>query len=307
MSRYGERTRIGEPVSGFGKKPDAGIGYGVATGGSSSSITVDGLAYTLLTFTSDTNLVVTKAGLFDALIIGGGGGGGGGDSAARSGGGGGCGDIVGITNTLTVYLAEGTYAVDIGAGGAGSTRGGFGLNSTINGTMLGAIGGGGAGGYSSPGGDDANKANLAYLRAQGWNGGGNMANFVVLGSDLAVTANLGGTSDSAGGPLNTTACSGGGGGCGAAGGNSVNASSTGGAGGNGIQINTFTGGASYFAGAGGGGGGQTTGGAAGSGGVAGKTTGAGNAGVNYGAGGGGTCGTSGGAGQAGAVFVRFKL
>jgi hypothetical protein len=40
MSRYGERTRIGEAVSALGRKPDEGIGYGVATGGTSSSITV---------------------------------------------------------------------------------------------------------------------------------------------------------------------------------------------------------------------------------------------------------------------------
>jgi hypothetical protein len=34
----------------------AGSGYGTATGGSSSSITVDGVGYTLLDFTSDSNL-----------------------------------------------------------------------------------------------------------------------------------------------------------------------------------------------------------------------------------------------------------
>jgi hypothetical protein len=44
-----------------------GVGYGTATGGSSSSITVGGQNYTLLTFTSSSTLTVTKAGLFDVL------------------------------------------------------------------------------------------------------------------------------------------------------------------------------------------------------------------------------------------------
>jgi len=54
-----------------------GANYGAATGGTSSSITVGGIAYTLLTFTTDANLVVSKTGLFDVLLVGGGGGGGG--------------------------------------------------------------------------------------------------------------------------------------------------------------------------------------------------------------------------------------
>ena len=55
-----------------------GVGYGTATGGTSSSITVGGKNYTLLTFTSSGTLTVTKAGLFDVLVVAGGGGGGGG-------------------------------------------------------------------------------------------------------------------------------------------------------------------------------------------------------------------------------------
>ena len=46
-----------------------GASYGVATGGASTAITVAGTAYTLLTFTSDSNLVVTTAGLFDVLLV----------------------------------------------------------------------------------------------------------------------------------------------------------------------------------------------------------------------------------------------
>ena len=52
-----------------------GATYGTATGGASSStITVSGVQYTMLTFTSTATLTVTKAGLFDVLLVGGGGG-----------------------------------------------------------------------------------------------------------------------------------------------------------------------------------------------------------------------------------------
>ena len=47
--------------------------YGTATGGTSSSITVSGISYTLLSFTSDSNLVVSQSGLFDIFLLGGGG------------------------------------------------------------------------------------------------------------------------------------------------------------------------------------------------------------------------------------------
>jgi hypothetical protein len=308
MSRYGERTRIGEAVSALGRRGAAGgVSYGVATGGTSSSITVGADTYTLLTFASDTNLVVTNGGLFDVLLIGGGGGSGGGDSSARAGGGGGSGDIVGITNTLTIYLAAGTYAVDVGAGGAGSRRGGAAYRSTIHGTMLGAIGGGGAAGYSTP--PSGQEAVYAYIRYQGWNGGGNVGNFLgTFPAEFAVTAKAGGAVTGIDGAEQVTQTAGGGGGCGSVGVNGVHATYAGGAGGDGLDISGFTGaGSAYYAGAGGGGGGHIAG-AAGLGGVAGVTSGAGNNGVNYGAGGGGKRGSdSGGNGAAGAVFVRFKV
>jgi hypothetical protein len=78
-----------------------GATYGAATGGTSSSITVGGINYTLLTFTTDGNLVVSKAGLFDICLVGGGGGGGSSNSGNFSGGGGGAGGIVIQTVTLT--------------------------------------------------------------------------------------------------------------------------------------------------------------------------------------------------------------
>ena len=86
--------------------------YGVATGGTSSSIT-DVVAYTLLTFTSDGTLTVSTAGLFDIAVFGAGGSGGSGGASSRGGGGGGAGSF----NLGTFYLAATTYAVTIGVGG----------------------------------------------------------------------------------------------------------------------------------------------------------------------------------------------
>lgn len=63
--------------------------YGSASGGTSSSITSSGVSYTLLTFTTDGTLTVSKDGLFDVLLVGGGGNGGNTITNERAGGGGG--------------------------------------------------------------------------------------------------------------------------------------------------------------------------------------------------------------------------
>jgi len=111
MSRYGDRTRIGERISGFGKKPSTNL-YGVATGGTSSSITVSSVNYTLLAFTSGSNtMTVTKAGLFDVLCIGGGGG-----SISGFGTGGGGGGF----QTATFYV-DANQTIVIGGGGTFSS------------------------------------------------------------------------------------------------------------------------------------------------------------------------------------------
>ena len=91
MTRYASRTLVAQPsIASWGFPAATGIGavagYGVATGGSSSSITVSGNAYTLLTFTSTGTLTVSTAGLFDVLLIGGGGGGGNGSDYGYGGG-----------------------------------------------------------------------------------------------------------------------------------------------------------------------------------------------------------------------------
>ena len=269
-----------------------GANYGTATGGTSSSITVSGQNYTLLTFTSDSNLVVSKAGLFDILLVSGAGGAGSSTDATPTGGGGG-GGVVGLDSTgkiMTVYLPASTIAVDVGAGGAAQTVGNASYLTGVVAAPRGGYGIGYNGNYFHPDGNGGtfynntywttNRSsffNLTYGQYGGGTGGGSFTN----------GAGAGGGSASVGG--NGTA-------------------TNGGQGGNGLDISPFIGGSTYYAGAGGGGGGPTAGGAAGNGGVAGKNTGNGNNGVNYGAGGGGSYGIhTGGSGAAGAVFVRFKV
>ena len=82
-------------------------GYGVATGGTSSSPNISGQDYTVLTFSSDDNLVVSSAGLFDVLLVSGGGGAGAGTSGRASSGGGG-GGVIGLTTLTTIFLEAAT-------------------------------------------------------------------------------------------------------------------------------------------------------------------------------------------------------
>lgn len=269
----------------------SGTDYGVASGGSSSSITVGGVNYTLLTFTTDGTLTVSTAGKFDVLLVGGGGAAGARsdlDANMAAGGGGG-----GQVMQTSIYLAAGSYSVDVGTGGTGGVLndrpgGNSGRLSSV-GTV--AIGGGGD---TSP-----NSGGAFPQYGSGGSGAGGSIRGSASPNKLTplIGANVGGTHSAA-------TNGGGGGGADGVGGNGT--STTGGAGGNGKDISTFIAGATYYAGAGGGGGGSGTGGAAGNGGVAGKTSGTGNNGVNYGAGGGGSYNATGGNGAAGVVYVRFK-
>ena len=295
MSRYSARTQVQQPtVSSWGKAAAGGIGvvdgYGVATGGvSSTAVTVSSTAYTLLAFTSDGNLVVTSAGLFDLLLVGGGGGGGILTQWNTANGAGGGGGVMGLTTTLTIYLNAATYALDVGAGGAANTGG---LNSAI--ASIVSVAGGGFG--------------ARYLADNGPGGGGASAGGSITPNAAISVQSIAGNNGGQG----NTGTSGGGGGAGGVGGNYV--STTGGSGGHGADIYPFANdvlGAlltnPYYAGAGGGGGG-TTGGTAGNGGVAGVASAAANNGVNYGAGAGGSLGNyNGGAGAAGLILVRFKV
>jgi hypothetical protein len=282
--------------------------YGVATGGSSSSITVSGQNYTLLTFTSDANLVVSQAGLFDVLLIGGGGSGGSGQGANdQVGGGGGGGEVVGITSTVTLYLPAATYALDVGAGGAGVVHANIGNSGAYSkiADIIYALGGGNGGGISA-------SNNVVYaIGRYGYPGGNNGGSAVTddytyVRRALSPNSYLGGIGTQlTSGNTNDTP-TGGGGGAGGAGGDA--SGSTGGAGGNGKDISPFIGGSTYYAGAGAGGCGATAG-AAGNGGVAGVTGTTPNNGVNYGAAGSGVRGgpSTSGSGAAGAIYVRFKV
>ena len=115
MTRYAQRTLIQQgSVANWGKAaPAAGaITWGVASGGTSSSITDGGSAYTLLSFTSDGTLTVTAEGTFEFLMVGGGGPPGTnfiGRTYADSGGAG------GEVRTFRMILPVGTYNVDVGA------------------------------------------------------------------------------------------------------------------------------------------------------------------------------------------------
>jgi hypothetical protein len=267
--------------------------YGTATGGSSSSITVGGVNYTLLTFTSTGTLTVTKAGLFDiGFTMGGAGGGGGHPSLTQlAGGGGGGGGWI----QATLYLSVDETIV-VGAGGAGANTaigasGGYsGIESLLSLARSGGGGyeNGGSGITGGGGGWTQTKGTALYNdpnRTIGYDGGNSSANS---------------TSNGAGG---------GGGGAGGAGaaGSGTGGSGTGGAGGTGKDVSAFIGGSTLNKGGGGGGSGTSTGGSGNGGGANGGTNGAGSsASANTGGGGGGgTNSQSGGNGGSGIVYVRF--
>lgn len=300
-SRFPARTTSDPSISSWGKPVAGGVSYGVATGGTATSITVSSTAYTLLTMASDTNLVVSTGGIFDVLAVGGGGGGARSDQANRGGGGGGGGDIVGLDAILTVYLAAGTYAVDVGsAGGPGAYTGAVGSKTTLHSSMVVANGGGGGTGCDNA----ISGATQRMIKHAGGSGGGYAFNDFQFVSQGTKVNNGGygpaGSGDSGGLP----ASAGGGGGAGSAGSPSTT-NGVGGAGGNGANIGAWIGAGTTYASAGGGGGGTTSGGAAGNGGVAGNTT---TAPTTYGSGGAGANGTAAGsAGFQGVLYVRFKV
>jgi hypothetical protein len=305
MSRFGQRTNIQQPsVGGFGKPAPTGIGviggYGIATGGSSSSITVSSTAYTLLTFSTDANLVVSTGGLFDVMMFAGGGGGGsgiagsfGGVNTFHAGGGGGAGGRV----QTTLYLAAATYAVSIGAGGAGNTKG---LEALI-GTVVQAVGGGGGGGGGGQ-----------PLSQTGGSGSGNNGYFADgISSTVKVLqqGNLGGIG------LGDTAFANpaGGGNRGGGGGGFSGVGDSGGSTGNGgagVDVSTFISGSALFKAGGGGGGRVAGGGGAGGSSVGGAGTSSsgsgGSASANTASGGGGGY-SGGGSGGSGIVYVRFRV
>ena len=222
MSRYGQRTLTGNnrEISGVGKKPPAGIGvvqgYGVATGGTSSSITVSSESYTLLTFTSDGTLTVATAGLFDCVLIGGGGSGGSSNDSGTVAGGGGGGGVTGIGTTCTIFIPAGSHTIDVGAGAAANSGV---ITSNKNGqqSVIGSI-------ISVPGGGSGGSQDNPRGGIPGGCGGGSR------GHDSPGGEQNGGFGFAAGGSVS-------GGGGGGAGG-----SPSGQTGGVGLSLSTFTGG-----------------------------------------------------------------
>jgi hypothetical protein len=266
--------------------PSGGIGYGTATGGTSSNITVSGTAYRMLTFTSTATLTVTRAGLFDVMLVAGGGAGNGG---GQSSGGGGAGII-----TSTIYLPATTYTATVAAGGASAAVGSpsyLGVTTVGSQVAPTAIGGG------------------SYTQ-RGANGYGQIADFTTTVS--ALFQGQGGFSGGAGQGTNTNGGGGGGGGS-ANGGNGT--ASVGGAGGAGFDASAWRGeSAATTRYAGGGGGGIAGTGTGGTGGVGGGGNGVQGATVanpgtaNTGGGGGGAgSAATGGNGGSGIILVRFKV
>lgn len=287
--------------------PIAG-GYGIATGGSSSSITVGGDAYTLLTFTSTGTLTVTQGGMFDVLVVGGGGGGG------RYGGGGAGGYP--IITTLSVPTT-GNYTITVGAGGTGSTT--YPTEGATNGDDSSIVIGSqtvlSKGGTRGATGDD--RAGYAgFIGGAPSSGGGAAAvgaiqGFLTVGDTTGIVTSTGGTHSTSA----TAYGAGGGGSRVASGGNG--SGSSGGTGAIGFDASAFRGesAATTRYGAGGGGGsnggtvanGGTGGGGNGGGTVAGT---AGSANTGSGGGGGGYLAPNtlnGGNGGSGIVLVRFKV
>lgn len=104
----------------------AGFGYGsggtgklVATGGSATQQTINGVVYNFLQFTSTSTLTVTKPGPATVILVGGGGGGN--DGAGGPGG--------GFIEATYIFPIAGSYTITVGAGGA--ANGGAGGTTSI--------------------------------------------------------------------------------------------------------------------------------------------------------------------------------
>jgi hypothetical protein len=288
LAQYGGGTLVFQSASAATFFSQQSASYGVATGGTSSSITVSGVNYTLLRFTTDSSLVVSRAGLFDALLVGGGSGGWYGTVA---GGGGAAGGLL----QQTIYLTAATYTVDIGAGGSPVTAE---VNQSLGlPTTLGV----------SPSGLTAVGGLYQFLY------GSSGATSGVIGSlGGAINSQTAGGSNNVqgykGGNSTATTNAGAGGGAGSVGGNG--ATTVGGTGGTGFDASAFRGevaNTTRLAGGGGGGASVTQGSGTDGGGNAGAVTGS-NGTANTGGGGGGVAaaGTA-GSGSSGVLLVRFKV
>jgi len=267
--------------------------YGRATGGigSPTAVTISGVNYEYLTFTSTGTLTVTTAGWFDYCAVGGGSGCLS-RSAVASGGGGGGQVVVGsiyLSSNQTITIGNGSSFADSLAGGsprfiqAGNTT--IAATAPFAVTALGAL--------------QSHQQDNMY----GYVGGGN-GQMAGGSANLAVTESI--ALGYRGGDSGTTS-GGGGGGQSARGGNG--SGTTGGTGGAGFDVSAFIGGSELRKAMGGGGGGSGTGGTAATGGVAGSTgTTPSNGNANSGGGAGGGVGTvTTGNGGSGICYIRWSV
>jgi hypothetical protein len=188
----------------------------IGGGGTSSSSG----SFSIRTFTSTTQLILSKAISATILVVGGGGGGG---SAGVQTGGGGAGGAVFVSSPVTI--TAGIYTVTVGTGGGINTNG---TNSTfLSYTGVGGGGGGnwinGAGKTGGCGGGGSGEGGSGAAGSQGFSGANGRGQFT---------------------------CGGGGGGMGQAGKQPADGSPS--SGGNGLQY-SITGSAVYYAGGGAGG------------------------------------------------------
>ena len=266
LAQYGGGTLVFQSASAATFFSQQAATYGAATGGTGFVAGPTGYVYT--SFTTDANLTVTRSGLFDVLLVGGGAGSW--NNATGSGGG-------GIANA-TIYLAAGTYAVDVGAGGATNS---VGFASTIGSVAIGS--------------------HVAPVAVGGGYGG-----IPITGSASGAIGKVPAQAPYAAGTDSANAA-GGGAGAGAAGTNGV--STTGGNGGQGYDVSGFIGGSTLYKAPGGGGGASGTGGTGGATGGGNGASGAGSAtagAANSGGGAGGIWLGAGASGGSGIVYVRTK-
>ncbi len=276
------------------------VGTVVATGGTVTNYTLNGLSYRAHIFTTvgATNLNVLVGGDVEVLVVAGGGAGGRGDNGNGAGGGGGAGGLI-YTNIAVVVS---NYAVMVGTGGSTNTTA-PGSNSLFG--SLTALGGGYGGRV------------VGLVATNGGSGGGGFGRdgLTSAGSATQPGSSSGGYGSGGGVGGGTGGGGGGGGGAGSAGvaGGSGSYGGNGGAG----FANSISGVSTVYAGGGGGGSGAsgqaagTATGGGGAGGAYGQNNGA-SALANTGGGGGGgaevlNAGTEtwGGTGGSGIVIVRY--
>ena len=287
----------------------------VATGGTVTQITQNGLIYKVHSFTNVgiATFTTSRPLNIEYLIVGGGCGGGGGFNKDACGGGGGAG---GFRAGSGFAVTPGSYSITVGGGGTGgagqvTARASSGGNSSAFGIV--SNGGGGGGTYTDNSGAGFVMPGVANGNSSA-SGDGGAGTTNINGTAGGAFGNAGGGHRGTGQSNNSTAA-GGGGGAGGVGGTGV-ANGAGGAGGVGL-VSTISGISTYYAGGGAGGSSQSSGtfGGLGGGGNAGNLNASGSAGLNNtgGGGGGASAGTvalgliSGGNGGSGIVIIRYAI